>query len=249
MPIAKSASISVTTCSSANSTSFAKTGRPDTSVPPINQNHDSASTGRNSSSRDATCCDDVDRVVQQARAGDVRRARRRERNEARADPAGQRDRDAEHADDERAVVDQHQRAAEDRAEQDREERARLDQRIAGDQLVLAEVLGQQGVLDRPEDRRVRAEAEERDEQQRHARQREARSAPCAMMKISAIFTQRAIFALSTRSASVPEAPENRKNGAMKMPPASMTSVAASMPPRRRGDTSRRSPARSSTGCR
>ena len=77
---------------------------------------------------------------------------------------------------------------------------------------------------------MRAEAEERGEQQRHARQRKARTRRVAMMPISAILTQRAIFALSTRSASVPDAPEKRKNGAMKMPPASMTSVAASMPP-------------------
>ena len=54
-------------------------------------------------------------------------------------------------------------------------------------------------------------------------------APIIMIAISATFTHRAIAALSTRSASVPDAPENRKNGAMNNPPAISTSEAASMP--------------------
>ena len=48
------------------------------------------------------------------------------------------------------------------------------------------------------------------------------------MPISTILTQRAITALSTRSASVPDTPENRKNGAMNSACASSTSVAAAM---------------------
>ena len=40
---------------------------------------------------------------------------------------------------------------------------------------------------------------------------------------------RAMSDLSTRSASVPEAPENRKNGAMNSAPASITSEAAPRP--------------------
>ena len=48
-------------------------------------------------------------------------------------------------------------------------------------------------------------------------------APTPMMPISATFTHRAMAALSVRSASVPEAPENRKNGAMNSAPASITS--------------------------
>ena len=75
---------------------------------------------------------------------------------------------AARTDDKRALVEQRDAAAEDRAEQDREERARLDQRVAGDELVVLQVLRQQRVLDRTEDRRVRAEAEERGEQHRHA---------------------------------------------------------------------------------
>ncbi len=54
--------------------------------------------------------------------------------------------------------------------------------------------------------------------------------PSAMMPISTILTQRAIAALSTRSASVPDTPENRKNGAMNSACASSTSVAAAMRP-------------------
>ncbi len=49
------------------------------------------------------------------------------------------------------------------------------------------------------------------------------------MPISAIFTQRAISALSKRSDSVPDAPENRKNGAMNSAPAAIVSVAAFIP--------------------
>ena len=67
MPIAKSASISVTTCSFAKSTSLANTGSPETTVAPNSQNHDTARIGSNNVAR-RHVTDDVDRVVQQARA-------------------------------------------------------------------------------------------------------------------------------------------------------------------------------------
>src|SRR4051812_7815125 len=54
-------------------------------------------------------------------------------------------------------------------------------------------------------------------------------APSDMMPISASLTTRAILDLSIRSASVPEAPEKRKNGAMNSAPASITSDAAPRP--------------------
>ena len=79
-------------------------------------------------------------------------------------------RDAAAADDQRAVAEQHEAAAEDRAEEDRQERAGLDERVARDEFVLAQVLRQQRVLDRAEDRRVRAQTEERGEEQRNAAQ-------------------------------------------------------------------------------
>ena len=148
---------------------------------------------------------------------------------ARREPSRRRRRHTARADDQRAVVDQHDAAAEDGAEQNREERAGLDERVAGDELVVAQVLRQQRVLDRAEHGRVRAEAEERGEQDRHALPATGPTRRGAMMPISATFTQRAIAALSKRSASVPEAPEKRKNGAMNRPPAIITSVAASRP--------------------
>ena len=54
-----------------------------------------------------------------------------------------------------------QDAAGQRAEQDGDEGAALDQRIAADEFVLAQVLRQDGVLDWPEERRVQAEQEQR----------------------------------------------------------------------------------------
>ena len=56
-----------------------------------------------------------------------------------------------------------------------------------------------------------------------------------MMPISAIFTQRAMAALSMRSASVPDAPEKRKKGAMNRAPATITSDAASCRSGRRAE--------------
>ena len=50
-PIAKSASIIVTTCSLAKSTSLASTGRPETTVAPKSQNHEMARIGSSSSGR------------------------------------------------------------------------------------------------------------------------------------------------------------------------------------------------------
>src|SRR4029077_21066442 len=98
----------------------------------------------------------------------------RRRDQARGDPAEGRAADAGGSDDERAVVEDDETAAEDRAEQKREEGAGFDQRVAGDELVRVEMLRQQRVLDRAEDGRMRAEAEQRDEQQRKDLQPQAR---------------------------------------------------------------------------
>ena len=57
-------------------------------------------------------------------------------------------------------------AAEQRAEQDREERAHLEQRVAADQLRVAQHLRQQAVLRRREERRMHAHQEQRAEQHR-----------------------------------------------------------------------------------
>ena len=56
MPMANSASISVTTCSLANSTSLASTGSPDTMVAPTSQNQEIARIGSRSAGRRTACC-------------------------------------------------------------------------------------------------------------------------------------------------------------------------------------------------
>src|SRR5262249_39962449 len=58
--------------------------------------------------------------------------------------------------------------ARDRARQNRDEGGRLDEGVAGDELVLVEMLREDAVLDRPEQGRVRAHEEQDREQQRRA---------------------------------------------------------------------------------
>ncbi len=83
----------------------------------------------------------------------------------------------------------------DGAEQDREEGRGLDERVAGGEFVPAQVIGQDAVLDRPEQARDRAEQAERHEQHRHRMHPEPRAAAAAA-KISANFSRLAINALS-----------------------------------------------------
>jgi len=52
----------------------------------------------------------------------------------------------------------------------------------------------------------------------------------AAAPISVSFSRRATSALSNRSASSPRKADSRKNGAIKMPPASVTSGSAAWPP-------------------
>src|SRR5207248_1661689 len=105
----------------------------------------------------------------------VRGRRRRGRHPAAREPAGPRQ--GEHGDRYgRLAAELHQRAAQDGAEQNGGERPHLHERVAADQLVGAEVLRQDAVLDRPEDRRVRTHQEDDGEQERHAVQTEARGA-------------------------------------------------------------------------
>ena len=120
--------------------------------------------------------DDGDRVAQQARARRIGSRGWRRRDLTRGKPTEERTDDAAAAHDERPFGEQDHASAKDRAEQDREERAGLDERVARDQFVVAQVLRKQGVLDRAEDGRVRAEAEERREEERHAFQPEAHRA-------------------------------------------------------------------------
>ena len=64
-------------------------------------------------------------------------------------------------------------AADDGAEQDRHEGRAFDQRVAGGQLFPLQMIGQDAVLDRAEQRRDHAEQEQRDEHDRHGVQPEA----------------------------------------------------------------------------
>ena len=136
-PTAKSASIIVTTCSFAKSTSLANTGRPDTTMNAKSQNQDVARIGSSSCGRVRHVTDDGDRVVEQTR---TRRLAMYEGGAVGICRAASQPRSAlttpQTPTIERAVAEQRDAAAEDRAEQDREERAGLDQRVAGDQLVL-----------------------------------------------------------------------------------------------------------------
>ncbi len=113
--------------------------------------------------------DDIDRVVKQTDARRFARVRRRRgRDLPCGQPADDRADNANGADDQRAVVMQRDAATNDGSGEDREERARFDQRVSGDELMLAQVLRQQGVLDRTEHRRVRPEAKQCREQYRDA---------------------------------------------------------------------------------
>jgi hypothetical protein len=79
----------------------------------------------------------------------------------------------------RAVAAAGEQAAEQRAEQDGDEGAGLDQRVAADQFLALQVLRQDRVLDRAEQRRVQAEQEQPERTARRgcaARSRRRRSA-------------------------------------------------------------------------
>ena len=112
--------------------------------------------------------DDGDRVSQQAWARSIGCGWGSRGNLTRGQPAQYRTDNAEAADDERALGEEDHTAAEDGAEQDGQECAGLDEGVARDQFVVAQVLRQQGVLDGAEHGRVGAEAEERREEERYA---------------------------------------------------------------------------------
>ena len=116
--------------------------------------------------------DDGDRVAQQVRARRIDSGGGRRRYLTRRQPTEERTDDAAAANDECPLAEQHHTSAKDRPKQDCEKGAGLDERVAGDELVLVQVLRKECVFDRAEDRRMRAEEEERREEQRHAFQPE-----------------------------------------------------------------------------
>jgi hypothetical protein len=120
------------------------------------------------------------------------------------------------------------------AEQDRDEGAGFHQRVAADQFVLVQMLGQQrispGRTGSSGSRAGTAPPAAPPGCGAEARQRDS------MMAISSTFTRRVRRALSYLSASWPALAENRKKGRMKMPAARLASSAgrssSSSPPGR-----------------
>ena len=117
------------------------------------------------------------------------------------------------------------------AEQDGDEGRAFDQRVAGRQLFALQMIGQDAVFDRPEQRRDDAEEEQRDEEDRRCEcsqkptTRERRDADLGELE------RCATSALSKRSAIWPPSPERKKNGAMKTAPASVISASRVRRPR------------------
>ncbi len=90
------------------------------------------------------------------------------RDEQARAPAHQREHDHQHRELGGIAAVLGGKPAHDGAEQDGDEGRALDQRVAGRQLGAGEVVGQDAVFDRTEQRRDHAEQEQRDEQHRHA---------------------------------------------------------------------------------
>ena len=111
--------------------------------------------------------------------------------------------------------------------------ARFDQRVGRRQLLALEMIGQDAVFDRAEQRGDDAETGERDEQNRHrlhARSRRSR-APRRRSRRTSATAPRAPCRSGRRVRR--RARTGRNTGAMKTAPASVISAPASAPPRRK----------------
>ena len=117
-------------------------------------------------------------------------------------------------------------AADDGAGQDGDEGRALDQRIAGRQFGFGEVIGEDAVFDRPEQRRDHAEQEQRGEQHGIGMQPEAGDRDRRHRDFDELEPLRH-QALSKRSAISPPIAERMKNGKMKIAPASVISASGS----------------------
>jgi hypothetical protein len=95
------------------------------------------------------------------------------RNEPAGKPGGDRKRHHQDHEKGRTAASPGRDAADDGAEEDRQERRRLDQGIAGRQLVARELVGEEAVLDRREKGGKAAEEEEGSKENRHRLKREA----------------------------------------------------------------------------
>ncbi len=110
-----------------------------------------------------------DRLAQDVPADAQGSVGRRRRGDAeRGGQAEQRDAEAGPADDGRPGVQQHQRTARHGSGQDGEEGRGLDQAVARDEFVVAQMVRQDAVFQRPEHRRLHAEAEQDGQQAGHA---------------------------------------------------------------------------------
>ena len=85
------------------------------------------------------------------------------------------------------------------------------------------MIGKDAVFDRPEQRADQAEQKQRQEQEWQRMQLEAGDGDGGRADFDELQMRRATIALSNRSASWPPSADSRKNGAMKTPPASVTS--------------------------
>ena len=165
--IEKIARYAVTTSSVAPSTVFTSGGISDSTTAPTSQNqlvtrpphHSRLSIHRSLQQRAGRARDvGIDAQVGRALAG--------ARDQQARDPAQQREHHDQRAEHRRVVALLGGEAADDRAEQDRHEGRAFDQRVAGGQLLLLQVIGQDAVFDRAEQRGDHAEQEQRDEHDR-----------------------------------------------------------------------------------
>ena len=101
-------------------------------------------------------------------------------------------------------------AADDGAEQDGDEGRALDQRVAGGQFRALQVVGEDAVLDRPEQRGDDAEQEQSEEQDRDRSGGRNPSTAISATPISANLMRCAIKALSYRSAISPPSADRKK---------------------------------------
>ena len=164
-PIANTDRSSVSTVPSECSVSRATTGNSVISVAPMVQNQDRPRSESQIGRIDAAWR--TTRQVSANRFGVMRSDGSAAGDGGIADRGEQPEqgqRDAGDADPGRAVRQQHQRAARDGAADDGQESRRLDHAVAGDQFVLGQMLRQQAVLHRPEQRGLHAETQQHDEQ-------------------------------------------------------------------------------------
>ena len=169
MAIAKMARQSVATSSEPPSAFLTSGGNRTSASPPTAQNQQVTIAPHQMRESSRSCC--TRSQVETAMFGahdEVGRGLAGRRDEQARDPARQRERDDQERKEDRIAAPLRCQPAGDGAEQDRDEGRALDQRVAGRQFRALQVIGQDAVFDRAEQRRDHAEQEQRDEQDQHA---------------------------------------------------------------------------------